>query len=204
MRVQIEPGAGVGLLDKISGLFKREQSDFAGSYTAAAMPPGAPDLATFPTKKFIGTGGMHAYRLRFEVSEEHAALVLRTLASFFPLHKRELVQFGFLQNAANESIHYTLTREFGGVVVELITNSIRLMDALDQLALVPVPPWVAFPAMEPATYGSLKDPFEYWWSQLWLPFWTALDPAQRHAYLAAHQASPDWIAFFDWHTPHGA
>ena len=194
----------MGLLEKIGEFFKREQSDFAGSFTAAAMPPGKPSLATFPTKKFIGSGGMHAYRLRFQVSEEHAMLVVRLLSAFFSLQKDDVVQYGFLQNAENESIHFTLAREFGGIVVELITNSIRLMDALDSLALDPVPPWRAFPKVEPGNFGNLPEPLEYWWSQLWLPFWSALSPAQRQHYLAQQQATPEWTKFIDWHTPHGA
>lgn len=193
----------VGVFQTVAGFFKREQTDFASHFSAQAMPAGAPSVATYPTKKFIGIGGLHAWRLRFQVAEADAERVVQALASVFPQAKVSVVQFGLLTNDAGASVNITSTREFGGVVIELITNSLPLMAALDQLALLPVPPWTAFPKLNPAEYGSLKEPFEYWWSQLWLPFWTTLDAGQRSAYLVEHDAAPEWATFCAWHTPHG-
>ena len=193
----------VGLLQTVAGFFKREQTDFASHFKQRSMPAGVPEVGIFPTKKFIGTGGLYAWRLRFQVAEADAARVVLVLAAGFPQAKASVVQFGLLTNAAGASVNITSTREFGGVVIELITNSLPLMAALDQLQLAPVPPWIAFPKLNPAEYGSLKEPFDYWWSQLWLPFWSTLDAGQRGAYLAARQAAPEWATFCAWHTPHG-
>lgn len=194
----------MGVFSQLCGLFQRAPSGFATSFTAASLPVGTPSLATFPTKRYLGASGMFAWRLRFQVSQAQAPAVLRALASFFPLEKDDLVQFGFLHNPQGQALNYTATRELGGVVVELITNCIGLMDALDALQLDPVPPWLAFPRVEPAAFGSLPPQMDYWWSQLWLPFWSSLDIAQRQIYLERSAASADWRAFIAWHTPHGA
>ena len=193
----------MGLLQAVAGFFKRDQTDFASHFNAQALPAVSPSLATYPTKKFIGIGGVHAYRLRFHVAEEDAERVVKVLGIYFPQAKTTVVQFGLLTNADGAAVNITATREFGGVVIEIITNALDLMAALDQLQLAPVPPWTAFPKLNPAEYGSLKEPFEYWWSQLWLPYWTTLDEAQRGQYLARHDAAPAWATFCAWHTPHG-
>lgn len=199
----INLGAAVGLLSTLSGFFKREQSDFSAIFTAAALPGGSPAMATFPTKKFIGIGGIHAYRLRFHVSEAAARRVIAALASCFPLSKDGVVQYGLLRNAEGEAVNFTSTREFGGVVVEAITNSLRFMAALDALALAPVSPWDAFPKIEPSAFGSVPAAMDYWWDQIWLPFWSSRGVEQRAQYLDDQQASPEWRAFVDWHTPRG-
>jgi hypothetical protein len=193
----------VGLLNAVSRFFKREQTDFASHFTLQALPAGTPSLNTFPTKKFIGTGGVHAYRLRFQVAEDDAARVVQALAQQFPDAKPGIVQFGLLTNAAGAAANITATREFGGIVIEFITNSLALMAALDALQLKPVPPWTAFPNMKAGQYGTLKEPFEHWWSQIWLPYWTSLSAAERSRYLLAQHASAEWVAFCAWHTPHG-
>lgn len=193
----------MGFLSKLGSFFQRTPSGFATSFTAASLPAGTPSLSTFPTKRYLGASGMFAWRLRFQVSQAHAPSVLRALAAFFPLEKDDVVQFGFLHNRQGEALNYTATREFGGVVVELITNSLSLMDALDALRLDPVPPWLAFPKVEPAAFGGLPAQMDYWWGQLWLPFWSGLDQQQRKAYLQRCAAPSDWCAFISWHTPHG-
>lgn len=58
--------------------------------------------------------------------------------------------------------------------------------------LLQPPPWQVFPGMQPADAGARQGAQEAWVDQVWRPFWSALTPSQRQAYLAHWGASEEW------------
>lgn len=58
---------------------------------------------------------------------------------------------------------------------------------LDQL-----PPWKAFPELQPLQVAARQGLQEAWVDQVWRPFWGSLSASQREAYFEHWQASTDW------------
>ena len=59
------------------------------------------------------------------------------------------------------------------------------------------PPWLRFPEageMGP-TWGGWRQGYgEHWLHETWLPFWKAMTPSQRAAYLTANPApTTEWL-----------
>jgi hypothetical protein len=93
----------------------------------------------------------------------------------------------------DQAIHYSLRPEFGGAVVELVTNSVAFLEMLDALCLQPPPPWVVFPDADAASLGSLQGDMQYWWDWFWVPFWAAADEGERVRYLEKYSARRGWV-----------
>lgn len=54
------------------------------------------------------------------------------------------------------------------------------------------PPWKVFPDMTPWQVAARQGLQETWVDQVWRPFWAALTPTQRQAYLDHWGASDEW------------
>jgi hypothetical protein len=191
----------MGLLKRITAALGGGNSidEMVEAYPEAVLD-GALSLSGYPQKSFLGAKGICAYRLEFMVSEQDGARVVDAIASEFEIPSRDTFQDGPARNGG-KSIHFSLRPEFGGAVVVIVTNSVRLIEKIDALHLQPPPPWIVFPCAAPATLGSLQGSLEYWWDWLFLPFWSAADTDERARYLANYPASADWIEFLATHAP---
>ena len=57
------------------------------------------------------------------------------------------------------------------------------------------PPWFRYPRTDPTWGGWRQGTSEAWLLDIWLPFWRALSPAERHAYLETWPPPDD-----EWRT----
>lgn len=144
----------------------------------------AASLAPYPPKELADGESSPVYRSQFVVTEDDARLV----TSLFATHV----------NDGNFTTRHAARPEFGGYVIELMTNSVTLLQALDALHLSPPAPWIAFPYLDASAIGSLQGSLDYWWTWLWMPYWDSATSGERQALLA--QASDEWREFFEFHA----
>lgn len=144
----------------------------------------AAGLAPYPFKELTDSRHGPVFHSQFVVTDDDAPRVLNLLV----VHASDASRF----------THHTARPEFGGSVIELVTNSVVLLRAVDAMRLRPPAPWLAFPDIEPAAYGSLQGSLDYWWTWLWMPYWNDATPDEREQLLA--QASDDWREFFKFHA----
>jgi hypothetical protein len=166
---------------------------------AASLSGIAPqnDLAiSYPSAALNGTLKFHSYppKVLLEDQRVFADLVMGALASQFQWPIQGAFQEGKARQG-DKAVHFSIRRQFGGSVVVMVTNSIELIEKIDSLDLQPPPPWVVFPHADPRTFGSLQGSMEYWWGQLFSPFWNTLDSEERASYLGRYCAHPEWADF---------
>ena len=58
------------------------------------------------------------------------------------------------------------------------------------------PPWVSYPGFSPSD-KFWRQEGEIWALEIWLPFWSSLNEAQRQDYLKKWDAPTEWQAFYD-------
>ena len=179
------------LLKKILSLFKRPSS-WQKIYHRPQSLPELLSLAAYPAKESLADQSVYACRLSFMVTLQDEIKVTRLISSVFD--NAATPGEGLQQVTGNsESLHFSARHEFNGVVFEMITDSTRFLAALDQLALPPLPPWLAFPDLDPESMGSLQGSLDYWWHTLWLPFWQERSDEDKARYLAVCQAPAAWV-----------
>ncbi len=190
----------MGLFKKIAALVGASKpiDELVDTYFASALAP-TPTLSAYPPKVFLGDRGVHAYRSEFMVGLDDAPRVLGAIASEFELTSTALFQEGSARRGL-ASAHFSLRSEFGGAVVTIVTNSPRLLQAIDGLALRPPPPWAVFPDFDPESLGSLQGSFAFWWDWLFLPYWRVASSAERRSYLERFEATPAWREFLELHA----
>jgi len=89
---------------------------------------------------------------------------------------------------------FQVTEEFGGYVVSLVTDSITILDAIDQSSFAPPPPWLAFEDYNPAWWGgAMQGAQAYYNDHYFSPFFRCLDTEQKKAYCARFGASSEWV-----------
>jgi hypothetical protein len=190
--------ASVSFFKKISAMLgggPKPIDDMARAYPETAMPVRG-SFAAFPAKDFLGAQGVFAYRLQFTVTEEDANRVASTVRSVFHVLDAGTFQQGQAVHG-DQAIHYSVRREFGGAVVELVTNSIPFLEMLDALHLQPPPPWVVFPDVDAASLGNLQGDMQYWWDWFWVPFWSAADEGERVRYLKKYPPGRGWLEYLE-------
>ena len=145
----------------------------------------------YPAKIFLGGQSLYAYYLIVMIKHDDAPELQELIASRFG--NQELINGTTLRNDNQETLAIAYHEEFGGIVVEATTNSIPLIRDLDSHFPAPPPPWTAFPEMEPieAEMGK-QGSLEYWWSRIWLPFWSTRTPIEKEQYLLDNGASAEW------------
>lgn len=97
------------------------------------------------------------------------------------------------QNEGGDNLSISYREEFGGMAIELSTNSLILIEAIDVICPEPIPPWHTFPNAAPIeTIMNKQGSMDHWWSYVWIPFWTSLSHSEQERYLLRHGASEDW------------
>lgn len=166
--------------------------------TNFAPVPDNPDIAKgserfnpYPTKIFLGEQNLYAYYLIIMLKHGGLPELQKIIATRFG--NQELKNGTTLRNESQESLAVAYHEEFGGIVVEISTNSIPLIRKLDSHLPPPPPPWIAFPKMEPIEAQMDKQgSLEYWWNRIWLPFWSTRTPVEKERYLLDNGATVEW------------
>ncbi|VXB04184.1 conserved hypothetical protein [Pseudomonas sp. 8AS] len=166
--------------------------------TNFAPVPDNPDIAKgnerfnpYPAKTFLGGQHLYAYYLIVMLKHDDAPKLQELIATRFG--NQELKNGTTLCNENQESLAVAYHDEFGGIVVEVTTNSIPLIRELDSHFPAPPPPWIAFPKMEPIEAQMDKQgSLEYWWNHIWLPFWSTRTPIEKERYLLENGATAEW------------
>ena len=145
----------------------------------------------YPAKTFLGGQNLYAYYLIVMLKHDDVPELQELIASRFG--NKALTNGTTLQNENQETLAIAYHEEFGGIVVEATTNSIPLIRDLDSHFPAPPPPWIAFPEIEPieAEMGK-QGSLEYWWSRIWLPFWSTRTPIEKEQYLLDNGATAEW------------
>lgn len=162
-------------------------------YTANLLPGPVDGLAKYPPKDFVAEQGVYAYRIECMLAD--ASSLVDCLRSYFPSVEKTAFQEGPHCASNGESTHFAIRPEFKGATVELLTNSVSLLRAIDALHLTPPPPWKVFPHIDASTLGSLQGDMDYWWWMYWGPFWDAASPSVRAEYLQLHKPNQAWAEY---------
>lgn len=160
--------------------------------------PDNPDIAKgnerlnpYPAKTFLGGQNLYAYYLIVMLKHDDFPELQALIATRFG--NQELKSGTTLCNENQESLAVAYHEEFGGIVVEATTNSTPLIREIDSHFPAPPPPWIAFPKMEPIeAQMSMQGSLEYWWSHIWLPFWSTRSPFEKEQYLLDNGATAEW------------
>ncbi|MFA9394806.1 MAG: hypothetical protein ACERJ1_08850 [Halodesulfovibrio sp.] len=86
-------------------------------------------------------------------------------------------------------------KDFGGTLIRMVTNHNVLIEAILALRLSPPRPEISFPELEPDSIGSLQGSLEYWWYELWKPYWCSLSPVEQEQ----QKLLAEWCEFIAWH-----
>ncbi|ARU90449.1 hypothetical protein [Pseudomonas sp. M30-35] len=181
------------LIDMIINKFRKTSTlrDFGCSHMNPLIVDGSEKLNPYPRKIYLSERQVCAYYiaavLPTEELERLETLILETINVKLPQDN------SIVSNIDNEAVSAHWRNEFNGVLVELTTNSRRLINAIDKFVGPPMPPWITFPQLQPieavmAKQGSL----EYWWEWVWMPFWSGCTPAARHEFLQQTGANKEW------------
>lgn len=153
----------------------------------------APDV--FPCPICMEPVGVSAYRLAFLVDDSSLER-LRMLLKQSGFDRASATSDGVIKNSVSSfSLLIKEGKDFGGTIVSLVTNDNILVESIVSLKLTPPRPEVSFPELEPEALGSVQGSLEYWWYELWKPFWCSLSPAEQ----GQLNLSDDWCEFIDWH-----
>lgn len=170
----------------------------AGRELVWAPAPGNPNIAKgderfnpYPAKTFLGGQSLYAYYLIVMLKHDDFPELQELIATRFG--NQELKNGTTLRNENQESLAVTYHEKFGGIVVEATTNSTPLIRAFDSHFPAPIAPWISFPKMEPIeAQMGMQGSLEYWWSHIWMPFWSTRTPIQKEQYLLANSATAQW------------
>jgi hypothetical protein len=145
----------------------------------------------YPEKTFLGEQGLYAYYVLMVLKYDEFSLIQKVIVRRLGNH--DLKNGTILRNQNQESLAISYYEDFGGVVVEVTTNSLPMILEIDAHSFAPAPPWVVFPKLEPIELEMNKQgSIDYWWSHIWLPFWSTRTEAEKRQYLFDNRANAKW------------
>lgn len=144
--------------------------------------------------------GIEAYLVRFLVSEgcmEKLTLALSQIGYLVRpgLNTQVIVRS---DDPSDRKMVLFLHPSFAGTVVSLVSDDLYVLEILQQTRLEPPLPEESFPWIDPEGLGSLQGDIEYWWTYLWLPFWTSLTQEEQ----SNLELEPEWREFIVMHQPY--
>lgn len=144
--------------------------------------------------------GIHAYQLLFFTNREGAS---KTFDLINELFKCDIdganASYEFFLEGQVGKVYFYVSNKFGAKIICLITKSIELISGLQSLNITPDAPWVCFPDIDPDSLGARQGNFEYWWDNLWLPFWDSLDTSEKKNYLLTNNAPVGWVQYLNFY-----
>jgi hypothetical protein len=122
----------------------------------------------YPEKTFLGEQGLYAYYVLMVLKYDEFSLIQKVIVRRLGNH--DLKNGTILRNQNQESLAISYYEDFGGA-----------------------PPWVVFPKLEPIELEMNKQgSIDYWWSHIWLPFWSTRTEAEKRQYLFDNRANAKW------------
>ncbi|MGY3901184.1 hypothetical protein ACW5XF_01750 [Aeromonas lusitana] len=163
-----------------AGCFKVPESVYNG-YPAPL--PSVPPLA--------------AYFIRFLVSENGLDMFFHVLVKLgykmeLDLNTQILTRSG---ERGSKKVMLFLHPSFAGMLISLASDDFDVIATLQQKKFEPPLPSESFPSIDPGGLGSLQGDMEYWWVNLWFPFWQALSLERQ----SALDLDPEWREFILMH-----
>jgi hypothetical protein len=98
------------------------------------------------------------------------------------------------QHGDNSRLHtyFAIEPWFGGKRVHVLSNDNDLFARLTDAHVRPPPPWVALPDFQPPSV-LLQGDQQFWFENVWDPYFQPLTREERAAYLATHDAPAEWV-----------
>jgi len=144
-----------------------------------------------PDSSYLGDIGLDAY-VRSYATESDALPDVMTLLKTGRIE----VAPGHIvfQRADSSSSHtyYAVEPWFGGQRVHVLSNDGDIFIQLKAAKIRPPPPWVAFPNFEPPSV-LLQGTQQFWFENVWDPFFQSLTLPERVTYLTEHKAPAEWV-----------
>ncbi|WP_438548261.1 hypothetical protein [Aeromonas sp.] len=120
--------------------------------------------------------GIEAYLVRILVSEgcmERLTLALYQIGYLVcPGLNTQLIERA--DDPSHRKMVLFLHPSFAGTIVSFASDDLDVIYALQQIKLEPPLPADSFPWIDLEGLGALQGDMEYWWTNLWLPFWLSL------------------------------
>ncbi|WP_417660876.1 hypothetical protein [Pseudomonas sp.] len=152
---------------------------------------GTENFNAYPKKVYLGEQNLCAYYIVIFTTLEQLLLLRTIISEKFNIdlpYDRTTVT---TKNSETLSLSYQ--QVFSEILVELTTNSTRIISVIDELFEIPAPPWHAFSNLQPIeAVMSKQGELEYWWNWVWLPYWDNCTPAERNNYLSTVGATQEW------------
>lgn len=154
--------------------------------------------------------GIYAFHSIFACSKEELAKVKRNISHVFSVDENSLEEEGvvsegialvqpYYSDALAMREKYVLIYSFrcrmDNNLISVVTNSPVFISAMCELNIKQPLPWVVFPNLEPDTFGSLQGEVDFWWGNIWRPFWDSLSIEEKRKFLARHNVSQKWRDF---------
>ncbi|MFC5475547.1 hypothetical protein [Paraherbaspirillum soli] len=163
--------------------------------TSATVNPGF--QKNYPKKSSLESAGIHAFYASQLIDKEEMEIFLKRVDSYFQSEtKRVFSDTVVTQSKAittDERLCYLLVKEFGGVVIKLVTDSVRFLNLLAECNFSMPPPWLAFSDYKPQWWGgSMQGAQAYYDDCFFSSFFASLSIEDRKKYFAKHNASQDW------------
>lgn len=114
---------------------------------------------------------------------------------FFLIHKEFLSLFEYHFNFKHENkkvmqldqskkfrfdLKIRIIDDFGGYIIEVMTSSKQMIEDILNIKSHPPSPEISFPKLNPEEYyGSLQGSIDFWFSQLWDPYWRSLSKEDK-------------------------
>lgn len=159
-------------------------------------------LKKYPSVTLLIEDNVYAYRMLFCVDNESAEIILQLINDHFKSNITIEGANDIVISSGNQAISFNMYNDFEGKVVRLITNSDAFFSKIWELKIMPPPPWISFPEIDPDGLGSMQGNLSFWWDWMWLPFWDSLDSAQKEDYLIANAAPLGWVEYFNFYEVH--
>lgn len=160
------------------------------------------DLKKYPSIVPLMEGNVYAYRMFFSIINGLSSDLVNLVNIEFESNYRVEDFNNIIIPSGSKAIALNVYSDFGGYVVRLVTNSKTLISEIRGLKLVPPPPWVSFPDIDPDGLGGMQGDLSFWWDWMWLPFWNGMDKIQKNKYLVQNFAPENWVAYFDFYENH--
>lgn len=194
--------AGI-IMNTFKSLFRRERSLpdvelFSCNSENPQITNGSETYLPYPKKIFLGAKGIFAYHIVMAILELEFNKLLMTINRSFSLIMTDPCQEAIASNNDGQSIRISGKRDFNGFIFEITTNSRSLIEGIDSTFSSPPPPWIVFPKMEAIeSVMSKQGTLDYWWTWIWLPFWSHANSDVKSNYLKVNHASEEWTEYLN-------
>lgn len=151
---------------------------------------------SYPSFVFVG-GKVFAYSTRIMIKTDDLPKLVEKIEGRF---NKKITNNKAILSFKGRSLHYYQFKEFGQVVVDIITNDNSLIDDIFALSLEPPLPNAVFPNRDIESFGSLQGDIEAWWNIYWLPFWGRLSLEEKKHYVEQRNISNELKEFLLLHN----